>query len=105
MWKATNKDWVLPGNAGFFMDHVWQQTWPGELLGRPYEVRIVDAGPERATVEATVVIEGKGDSAIQGVQLTRRMTLRGDSPRVDVSIRLDNPTQEPRSGPMGAECD
>lgn len=97
IWKATGKDWVMPGNAGFFMDHVWQQTWPGELLDRQYDVRIVASGPDQGTVQASVTIEGKGDKAIEGVRLTRTMTLAGDSPRVDVTIRLDNATAEPRS--------
>lgn len=97
VWKATGKDWVLPGNAGFFMDHVWQQTWPGELLSRPYDVKIVEAGPGKATVQAAVTIEGKGDKAIEGVRLTRTMTVTGDSPRVDVTLRLDNQTPEPRA--------
>jgi hypothetical protein len=97
IWKATGTDWVLPGNAGLFMDHVWQQTWPGELLNRPYEVKILEAGPDKASVSATVVIDGAGDKAIAGVRLTRTMTLTGDSPLVRVHYRFDNPTAEPKS--------
>lgn len=97
IYKPTGADWVLPGNAGFFMDHVWQQSWPGELLGRPYEVTVIDSGPDKATIEAAVTIDGKGDKAIEGVRLVRRMTVTGDSPRVDVTIRLENPTPEPRA--------
>ncbi len=97
VWKSAGEDWVLPGNAGFLMDHVWQQTWPGELLSRPYEVSIIKPGPDEAQVQASVVIEGKGDKAIEGVKLIRTMTLKEGSPRLDVSIRLENPTGEPRS--------
>ncbi len=97
IWKATGKDWVLPGNAGFFMDHVWQQTWPGELLGRPYEVTILPAEPGAAAVAASVVINGAGDKAIEGVRLTRTMTLTGDSPVLRVTYRFENPTGEPRA--------
>lgn len=97
IWKASGKDWVLPGEAGFFMDHVWQQAWPGELLNRPYEVKILNAGPAKAIVQASVVINGKGDPAIEGVKLIRTMTLTGDNPRLDVTIRLENPTTAPRA--------
>jgi uncharacterized membrane protein len=97
IWKETGKDWVLPGNAGFFMDHVWQQPWPGELLNHPYEVKIIETGPQRGTVEVSVTIIGEGDKSIQGVKLTRKMTIRDDSPRIDVIYRLDNPTDESKS--------
>ena len=95
--KATGRDWVTPGNTGFVMDHVWQQTWPGELLSRPYDVKIVSAGPDKGTVRASVTIQGAGDNTIAGVRLTRTMTLTGDRPRIDVTIRLDNPTGEARA--------
>ena len=97
VWKATGKDWVLPGNSGFFMDHVWQQTWPGELLDRPYDVRVLPTAPGTAAVEASVTIDGGGDKAIAGVRLTRTMTLTGDGPRLDVTYRFENPTPEPRA--------
>lgn len=97
VWKATGTDWVLPGNSGFFMDHVWQQSWPGELLGRPYEVVILPSEPGTAAVAASVVIDGHGDQAIAGVKLTRTMTLTGDSPVVTVRYRFENPTAQPRA--------
>jgi len=97
IWKATGKDWVLPGNSGFFMDHVWQQSWPGELLGRSYDVKILPTEPGTAAVSASVVIEGSGDKTIAGVRLTRTMTLTDDSPRVIVTYRFENPTPEPRA--------
>jgi len=97
LWKATGTDWVLPGNAGFFMDHVWQQSWPGELLDRPYEVKILPSEPGAAAVAASVIIEGRGDQAIAGVKLTRTMTLTGDSPTLEVRYRFENPTTEPRA--------
>ncbi|HEY3417747.1 MAG TPA: hypothetical protein VGM23_12760, partial [Armatimonadota bacterium] len=83
--------------AGFLMDHVWQQTWPGELLDRAYDVKVLDAGPQKATVQASITINGKGDKGIEGVKLIRTMTITGDNPRVDVTIRLENPTTEPRA--------
>ena len=97
IWKATGKEWVLAGECGFFLDHVWQQTWPGELIHRPYSARILDRGPERATVEVAVTIEGKGDKNIEGVRLVRTMTVTGDRPGIEVTIRLENPTAEPRA--------
>lgn len=97
IWKTDGSDWVLPGEAGFLMDHVWQQTWPGELLRRPYAVTIPKTDPGSAQVQASVTIDGKGDKAIEGVKIIRTMTLKGDSPRLDVTIRLENPTDQPRS--------
>ncbi|MCG2660171.1 MAG: hypothetical protein L6437_08010, partial [Kiritimatiellae bacterium] len=97
IWKATGADWVLPGNTGFFMDHVWQQTWPGELLGKEYEVKILGKGPERGVIQAIATINGKGDKAIEGVRLIRTMEIFKDSPRIEVAFRLENPTSEPRA--------
>ncbi|MHB9025485.1 MAG: hypothetical protein ACYC7E_15170 [Armatimonadota bacterium] len=97
IWKRTGTEWVLPGNAGLFMDHVWQQTWPGELLSRAYDVKVLESGPQRAVVQASITIEGKGDKGIEGVKLIRTMTVTGDNPRVDVTMRLENPTTEPRA--------
>ena len=98
LWKPSGADWVLPdGETGFLMDHVWQQAWPGELLRRPYEVTILKSGPDSAQVQASVAIVGKGDKNIEGVKLIRTLTLQGASPRLDVTIRLENPTDQPRS--------
>lgn len=101
LWKPTGKPWILPkqlqGESGLFLDHVWQQTWPGELLHRPYEAKILERGPERASVEVSVIINGNGDKAISGVRVVRTMTITGDRPGMEVTIRLENPTTEPRS--------
>ncbi len=97
IWKKTGHDWVLAGNAGMLLDHVWQQTWPGELIDKPYEIKLLENGPRRGVIQVSVVIEGKNDPSIQGVKLIRTIALSGDSPRVEVTIRLENPTAEPRA--------
>lgn len=97
IWKDKGENWVLPGNSGFFMDHLWQQKWPGELLDKKYNVKIIEKGPTKGTVEVDVIIEGKGDSSISGIHLIRRMSIYKKSKRIDVKIKLENPTNQPKS--------
>ncbi|MCL5408984.1 MAG: glutamine amidotransferase [Candidatus Omnitrophica bacterium] len=96
-WKPTGHQWVLPGDEdGFFLDHVWQESWPGELLHRTYTAKILKAGPEHATVRVSTIIKGNGHQSIEGVRIIRTMTVNDNSPGIDVTIRLENPTNQPR---------
>lgn len=96
VYKPTGHDWIFE-KAGLFCDHVTQQTWPGELMDAKYDFRLLQTGPDQATVRVWRAIDGKGDAAISGVVFERDMTLRRGDPRVHVVIRLRNETNAPRS--------
>ncbi|MBI3921171.1 MAG: hypothetical protein HY318_07115 [Armatimonadetes bacterium] len=94
--KATGHQWIDSGQ-GLFADHVWQQSWPGELYSVPYEARVEKTGPEEGIVTVWRVIEGAGQTDIAGVRVERTLRLSDDSPAVEVTIKLTNTTDGPRS--------
>ncbi len=96
VYKPTGHDWIFE-KGGLFCDHVTQQVWPGELMNAQYDFRILETGPDQATVRVWRTIDGKGDAAISGVVFERDMTLKRGDPRLHAVIRLKNPTGEPRS--------
>ena len=79
--------------GGLLMDHVWEQTWPGEFLNRPYESEIVNAGPAEATVK--VWTTGKGDT-VKDLRVERVITLKDGDRAVYVKLTLANPSAEGR---------
>jgi len=95
--KSVGQPWFHAGNTGMFMDHVWQQTWPGELLGKTYELKVRSRGPEKGSVVVTGLIEGKGDESISGLRIVREMTIFSGSRRVEATVRLENPTDARKS--------
>lgn len=94
--KATGHQWIDSGQ-GLFADHVWQQTWPGELYSVPYEARVEKTGPKEGIVTVWRVIGGAGQKDIAGVRVERTLRLLDDSPAVEATIKLTNTTDGPRS--------
>lgn len=92
LYKPLNREWLVSGQA-LFIDHVWQQIWPGELYAVPYDYTVLERGPERVSVKVTRTLEGRGNATIAGVQVERTMTLTADSPAVRVEVTLRNPTE------------
>ena len=77
----------VESSGGLLMDHVWEQTWPGEFLYRPYEGEVVKAGPDEAVVRVTSM--GTGDT-IKGVRLERLMTVKDGDRAVYCKVSLTN---------------
>jgi hypothetical protein len=98
--KATGKNWLFGHDAregaGLFMDHFWEQNWPGELIHAPYAAEIVPTTDGTATARFTITATGKwgGSTAplLNGLQLTRTVTLMPDSPVLTVKVQVHNPT-------------
>lgn len=80
-------------SGGMLMDHVWEQTWPGEFLNRAYDGEVVKAGPDQAVVR--VWTEGKGDT-IKGLRLERTLTLTGEARLLHCRVALHNPGTDGR---------
>jgi len=96
VYKPSGHDWIFE-KGGLFCDHVTQQVWPGELMDAKYEVEILAAGPDQATVRGQRKIDGQGDAAISGVIFERDLTLKRGDPRLHAIVRLRNDTDAPRS--------
>jgi uncharacterized membrane protein len=85
IYKPTLKEWVYP-EGGFFLDHLAQQGWPGELMNANYEYQKSEEG-------VTVWREVKSkDEEISGVVVERRIILLKEAPAIKCSLILTNPT-------------
>jgi hypothetical protein len=73
--------------GGILMDHVWEQTWPGEFLKRVYDGEIVSPGPDAVV---RVWTTGKGDT-IKDIRLERTITLKGEGRLLHCAVALTNP--------------
>ena len=73
-WKASGSEWAAGEGSGLLMDHVTQQKWPGELMGRLYSYEIVEAGPEAACLQLWTKIVDELDETIRDVKLTKTLT-------------------------------
>ncbi len=103
--KTTDRDWTpaAKGQEGFglFMDHFWEQNWPGEFLNRKYTHELLPAAAgaagasgARFATTATATSAGKERSLLKGLELQRTMTLLPDSPVLEVAVEVHNPTAD-----------
>ncbi|MCY3023075.1 MAG: hypothetical protein NTW87_29210 [Planctomycetota bacterium] len=83
----------LESSGGLLMDHVWEQTWPGEFLYRAYEGEVVKAGPDEAVVR--VWSTGTGDT-VKGVRFERLITVKDGDRAVYCKVSLVNTTDQGR---------
>ncbi len=88
--KASGHD--LIGENGLLTgDHFWQQNWPGEFLGARYTATIIANTPEVCTLEVARVSTGwDGKIAQNDLRMSRRLTLRADSPVLQVEVSIEN---------------
>ncbi|MCX7933777.1 MAG: hypothetical protein N3A66_00785 [Planctomycetota bacterium] len=73
--------------GGMLMDHVWEQTWPGEFLDRIYEGEILKSGPDEAVVRLATM--GAGET-VKGIRLERRITVKDNDRAVYCAVSLTN---------------
>jgi len=92
LYKPLQREWLVSGQS-LFADHVWQQTWPGELFDVPYEHQIVERGPKRVAVKVWRTLQRKGKKNVIGVKVERTLILREGSPVVTAEVTLSNPTE------------
>ncbi|MCG2659864.1 MAG: glutamine amidotransferase [Kiritimatiellae bacterium] len=96
---AGNTEWIAgPAQPGLFLDHLWQQSWPGSLLSAAYEYEIISRGPERAQVRMWKVVDsGDGVDTVWGVRYEKTLTLEQNSPLILCKVKLNNTADKPRS--------
>ncbi|MCG2661428.1 MAG: glutamine amidotransferase [Kiritimatiellae bacterium] len=90
-YKPLDQEWIYSGQ-GLFADHVWQQTWPGELYNAKYDYEITEKGPARVSVRVWRSLEQKSKEGVVGVKVERKLILSADSPAVTVEVAMTNPT-------------
>jgi len=91
VYKPLEREWLVSGQA-MFIDHVWQQTWPGELYDVPYEYEITHRGPQQVTVKVWRSLQRKGMDSLIGVKVERSLSLSDASPVVTAKVAMQNPT-------------
>ena len=100
--KSTGKDWLFGHSSregsGLFMDHFWEQNWPGEFLDATYQAEIMPTSDGSAQARFMVTATGKWGNTetklLSGLKLTRTVTLLPDSPVVKVKVEINNPTPD-----------
>jgi len=96
---ADDSQWVGgPTSPGLFLDHLWQQSWPGVLHGAEYQYEITSKGPERAEVRLWKVVDsGAGRDTIWGVRYEKVLALERGQALIFCRITLTNTTDVNRS--------
>lgn len=99
-YKEWNNDIIPKGEkyVGLFMDHMWGQTWPGELLEVPYDV--VDVKKEKERVEIILRREIKGiwngveQEIFKGLIIEKKYLIKAGSEVIRCNIKIKNPTEK-----------
>jgi len=98
--KATGKEWLsdIITSPGLFYDHVWQQTWPGELFYAPYNFSIEKKDKKECRIKVWKVITGKIneqiDVNIANLLLEKTYIIEDRNPFIKTMIRISNPTEK-----------
>ena len=92
-YKPFGENIVYPVSSagGLLMDHVWEQTWPGEFLYKKYDGEVVKSGPDEAV--ARVWTMGTG-ATTKGLRVERLITLKDDARALCCKVSLTNTTDQ-----------
>jgi uncharacterized membrane protein len=95
IYKGFGENIIYPvsSSGGLLMDHVWEQTWPGEFLFKKYDGEVVKNGPDEAVVKVWTM--GK-ETTTKGIRLERRITLKDGERALRCTVSLINTTTEGR---------
>lgn len=100
--KASNRD-IIPRDKkymGLFMDHLWGQGWPGELLEVPYEMQVTKSGPEEVVVQVWRTVagswQGLDQKIIRGLVVEKTFTVKSGVDAVFCRVVVRNPQPEGR---------
>ena len=88
-YKPFGENIVYPvsSSGGILMDHVWEQTWPGEFLNRRYDAELVKAGPDEAVVR---VWTAGTEPTTKGLRFERLISLKDADRAVRCRVSLVN---------------
>lgn len=95
VYKPFVENIVYPvaSSGGLLMDHVWEQTWPGEFLYRKYDGEIVKAGPDEAVVRVWTV---GTQTTTKGVRFERLLSLKDGERALRCRVTLTNNAEQGR---------
>jgi uncharacterized membrane protein len=93
VYKPFGQNIVYPVSScgGMLMDHVWEQTWPGEFLYKKYDAEVVQNGPDAAVVKVWTV--GK-EVTTKGIRFERLITLKDGDRALHCTVSLVNTTTD-----------
>jgi hypothetical protein len=95
VWKQDQTEWCYGGaNSGLFLDHLWQQSHPGELQNSAYQFEVLEKTDQVVEIRAWRDIRQQNDPTIAGVAVEKVLTFSADTPAVKGEITLKNPTAE-----------
>ena len=102
--KSAPGNIILPNKYwGLFMDHFQEQPWPGELLEKQYEFKIISQTPEEAKVKVWTKSTGSApnektvNKKISNILLEKTYTLKADSPALLCEVKLTAPEDESKT--------
>ena len=93
VYKPFGGNIIYPvaSQGGLLMDHVWEQTWPGEFLFRKYDGEVVKNGPDEAAVRVWTV----GDqTTTKGIRFERLISLKDGERALRCQVSLTNTTAD-----------
>ncbi len=93
--KTANLEMVAGRGQGWgmFADMFSQEKYPGELQKNPYEIKILNRGPETVSIMLSRMVSGQWDGyfpSIAGIRVEKTYTVKADSPNLYVNYRLVN---------------
>ena len=84
------------GQQGLFVDHFWQELWPGQFWEARYEHEVVATGPGEVAVRLSCLSKNKGVPQVAGILVEKTITLKEKDPTVYVTVHLTNKTAKGR---------
>lgn len=95
VYKPFGENIVYPvdSSGGLLMDHVWEQTWPGEFLNRKYDGEVVKSGPDEAVVR---VWSTGTEVTTKGLRFERLISLKDGDRVLHCKVSLINTGNEGR---------
>jgi len=81
-------------SQGLFVDHFWQESWPGQFWTADYHYRIISRSPGEVSVAFSYLSRNKGVPGVAGILLKKTITLKDNSRVVKVKVSLTNTTPE-----------
>ncbi|MHB9132094.1 MAG: hypothetical protein ACYDBB_13550 [Armatimonadota bacterium] len=93
VYKSFGENIIYPvaSCGGLLMDHVWEQTWPGEFLYRKYDGEVVKNGPDEAVVK---VWSTGTETTTKGIRFERLITLKEGERALRCKVSLTNTTND-----------
>lgn len=99
--KPAGKEIVMRDKPyfGLFIDHMWAQGYPGELIGVPYEIKLEKTGPEEVIITLSREMKGEWNGrqeVLQGLLIEKTFKVKSGQDAVFCSVCIKNTQKEGR---------